>query len=208
MKRQTEHRSSAAIALVAASLAATAVLTLAACGGSSTPVALSPSATHALAPTASMRPLETPMPTYLSDLTPSTTAVGWGVFSVGHYRFTSEAVDKVSEGDPIVTHGTWYSHGLFAHAPSQLTYDIGGKYSEFHATLSMVEWITAPSDDGAVFVLKLDGAEVFKSEPMLAASEPRDIQVDVIGGRKLELITEAGANNGDDWSIWGDPYLR
>jgi dipeptidyl aminopeptidase/acylaminoacyl peptidase len=148
-------------------------------------------------------------PAKLADLAPWTTDVGWGEYSVGRYGFTSpDKNDKMKEGDRIVAHGKWYRQGLFAHAPSELTFELGGAFASFSTTIAMVETIRGPDVDGAVFVVELDGVEIYRSKPMFPSSQPRRLKLRVAGGQLLTLITEPRGNNYCDWTIWGDPGLR
>jgi len=72
----------------------------------------------------------------------------------------------------------------------------------------MVDSIKGRDADGVVFVVELDGTEVFRSEPVFIESKPRRIKLSVAGGQVLELVTVPRGNNGCDWAIWGDPVLR
>ncbi len=146
-------------------------------------------------------------PNYLSDLEPEVSTVGYGTFSIGKYQFTSE-MDSIYEGNPISLHGINYLHGLYAHAPSLLIYDLSENFSELQVTIGLVEWISC--GDGAQFIILLDGIEIYRSPIMFASSAPLDIKVDIDGGQNLELITDEGAANDRDcdWTIWGDPILR
>ena len=159
------------------------------------------------APEPTPEPTEMPPAVYLADLKPLTSSVGFMTFSTGTYNFTSpDRSDHIAQGDPLIAHGIQYPHGLYAHAPSQLTYRLNGKFSEFSATLTMVDWIAC--GDGAVFVIKLDGAEIFRSQRMASSSDPENIKVKVTGGKLLELMTEPVNTKECDWAIWGVPLLR
>ena len=149
----------------------------------------------------------TPKPNYLSDLEPEVATVGYGIFSIGEYEFTS-AMDNISKGDTIVFHGVEYPHGLYAHAPSHVVYKLNEDFSELRVTIGLVEWISC--GDGAQFIILLDGIEIYRSPIMFASSAPLDIKVDIDGGQNLELITDEGAANDRDcdWTIWGDPILK
>ena len=144
---------------------------------------------------------------YFSELHPQSTAVGWGTFSISNYKFTSsDPTDKINQGDPIVVHDVEYPHGLYAHAPSLLVYNLYGDFSQLEATIGLVDWIEC--GDGVQFVIILDGNEIYHSPTMLASSIPIDVKISVAGGRNLELITDPGATQHCDWAIWGDPVLR
>lgn len=150
----------------------------------------------------------TPISVYLSEINYRTAIVGSWEFSIGKYNFTStDATDKVQKGDPIMAHGVEYPHGLYAHAPSKITYNLNKQYSELLVTIALVDWIQC--GDGAVFVIKLDGDEIYRSKNMTYYSSPENVKIDITNGNLLELITEAtNGNNECDWAIWGDPILH
>ena len=144
---------------------------------------------------------------YISELRPESASVGLGVFSTGHYEFTSPIpTDKIKKGDPIAFNNFKYNHGLYAHAPSRLYYKLYGDFSQLETTIGLVDWIDC--GDGAQFVILLDGREIYRSPNMLATSMPIDVKVSVAGGRDLVLIVEPGKTKHCDWAIWGDPMLR
>lgn len=143
---------------------------------------------------------------FLSEISPSYAAVAHGVFSVGKYRFNS-VEDGVRAGDPIIAHGVEYTHGLYAHAPSQLVFPLEGEHQELRTMISLVDSIVC--GNGAIFVIRLDGEEIYRSPIIQAATDPTKVQVDVSGGERLDLITLPNGGNKDcDWTIWGDPTLR
>jgi hypothetical protein len=144
---------------------------------------------------------------YLSELEPRIAKVGWKNFSRGKYEFNS-AEDGIEKGSPIVAHGVEYSHGLFAHALSRLVYDLNGNFSELTTKIMLVDWMEC--GDGAIFVIKLDGDEIYRSKKIFNSSDPVSVRVSVANSQQLELITETGeTDNIDcDWTIWGNPILR
>ncbi|MBN1995388.1 MAG: NPCBM/NEW2 domain-containing protein [Anaerolineae bacterium] len=146
---------------------------------------------------------------YLSQFQPQAVQVGYETFSIGRYAFDSDSEsDNVHAGDPIIVHNVEYPLGLYAHAPSMLVYNLGGNFSEFLATIGMVQSIEC--GDGAEFIMQLDGNEIYHSPTMFSYSEPQNIQVSITNGQQLTLITDDGPadNNGCDWTIWGDPLVR
>jgi serine/threonine protein kinase len=165
--------------------------------------------TGTLTPTPTFTPTVTSIPIsiYLSEIKPRTTTVGYGDFSIGEYSFTStDASDKVKKGDSIIAHGIQYPHGLFAHAPSKLTYELNKQYSELRVSTVLVDWIQC--GDGAVFVILLDDQEIYRSKRMFYSSPPVDVKIDITDGNQLELIIEKGSDLDCDWTIWGDPILH
>lgn len=147
---------------------------------------------------------------YLSQFKPTVIELGYGTYSVGRFAFTSDDPgDNIHDGDPIVVHDVEYPHGIFAHAPSRLVYELGDSdFGQLSATLGLVEWISC--GDGVEFVVLLDGREVYRSGTLYPWSVPVDMQLPIDNGSELALVVEDGGNgdNRCDWAIWGDPRLR
>lgn len=166
----------------------------------------------------SASPHPSPVPTniaetYLSQFQPTLVELPFGEYSVGTFAFTSPySEDPIREGDPIVIHNVKYSHGIFAHAPSRLVYDIGGTYEQLSATLGLVDLINngVSCGDGVNFVVLLDGREIYRSNRLDMGSEPVDILLPIAGGYELTLTVENGGSDDSDcdWAIWGNPRLR
>lgn len=190
--------------------------------GQGSPAAAVPPASPAKTPTSpAPRPAKTPTSpapsspspvgwTYLSEFKPTVVQLGYGTYSVGTFKFSSEdPADDVHTGDPIRMHGVDYPQGIFAHAPARFTYNIDGQsFSEFQATLGLIEKINC--GDGVEFVLLLDGQEIYHSPRLQQWSTPLKIQVPLSAGSQLSLVVEMGdrSNKDCDWAIWGDPRLR
>ena len=59
----------------------------------------------------------------------------------------------------------------------------------------------------AAFVIKADGKELFRSEP-IKDHKLRDVTVSVAGVKQLELLVEnAGDGNNRDWGVWIEPQV-
>jgi hypothetical protein len=154
-----------------------------------------------------VEPLSSSNQIYLSELHPQLATVGRGKFSVGTYEFTSpDPMDNINKGDPIVVHNVKYPHGLYAHTPSHLVYNLNKDFFKLEVTIGLVDWIEC--GDGVQFIILLDGDEIYRSPTMLAQSMPIDVKVSVAGGHKLEFIVDQGENSHCDWAIWGDPTLQ
>lgn len=141
---------------------------------------------------------------YLADLDPEFVSVGSGDLFV---KQISRNTGSLSIGDPIRgMNGTIYKNGLFAHAPSKLTYRLNGEYSSFTATLTMGD---AECGDGAWFSVHLDNRRVYYSPVLYLTNFPIEIELDVTGATLLTLQTHVGEleDGRCDWTIWGDPFL-
>ena len=100
--------------------------------------------------------------------------------------------------------GQFYESGLYAHAPSTYSVDLGGKWK----TLS-VGYGLQDGHDGAVrFIIRCDDKEVFCSDD-IKDHLVRNHTVSIENVRQLELTVEsAQQGNGGAWGIWVDPEIR
>jgi hypothetical protein len=139
---------------------------------------------------------------YLTDLKPISTRVGYWPLGVGVFP-ASEG--EMQEGETIISHGVLFEKGLFADAPSELVYDLGGRYTGFHAVVSLKE---ISCGNGAQFGVLLDGQEIYRSEVMTAESAPVEVNLDITGGKRLTLFTDDLGSKDCDMTIWGDPFVQ
>lgn len=157
----------------------------------------------ACAPTTT--PTLTPEPVVtinLNDLTPSSVLVGYSDLGRGVNPFTEA---PLVEGKPIFAHDKIYSNGLFAHAPAQITYELGGTYSSLAGYALMHDGIEC--GDGAKFLILADNREIYTSPVMTYTSAPVAFRVDLTGAQTLTLKIDSLGDKDCDWSIWGDPTL-
>jgi hypothetical protein len=136
----------------------------------------------------------------LGDAQAESAEVGW----------LEPAANRVPTNDqvtsPLLDSGTLYATGLYAHAPSRYTFNLGGKWKGLSGEAGLH---TLHQPYGSVaFIVQVDGREVFRS-PVMRGAKKAKYQIDVTGGKKLELIvdpTEDGNHN--DWGLWLDPVLE
>jgi len=76
----------------------------------------------------------------LSDLTPTSTAVGWGRLQVNQ---------NVCKDAPIRIRGTTFEQGITAHASSVVRYDLGGSYNIFSAVIGIDDSANSPTCGGS-----------------------------------------------------------
>jgi NPCBM/NEW2 domain len=99
--------------------------------------------------------------------------------------------------------GRYFTDGLYAHSPSRHVFDLGGNWKKFSAEAGL----QSGGFGSAVFVVKADGREIYRS-PKLKGAKSAKISVDVSGAKSLELLVEdAGEGNRGAWSIWAAPSL-
>lgn len=145
---------------------------------------------------------------YLSDLQPNLVSVGYWEFAVGKYPASDGGM---VQGKPIQNGDQTYLHGLFAHAPSNLRYDLNGRYQTFKTEV-FIDPSMICNADGALFQVYLDGELIFSQQvntPQQTPSEVSSIELDVRHGRQLLLHTDPGerADYACDATIWGEPML-
>ena len=80
----------------------------------------------------------------VADLTPAAVQVGWGSFSV----------NKGPDGKPLSVGGRQFTHGIFAHADSHVTYVLDGAYTRFEAWVGVNH--TAEKRGRVVFAVRDD----------------------------------------------------
>lgn len=144
----------------------------------------------------------TPPGDYLVDLPLTSETVGY--WTLGKGIFTGDE-SGVEMGRELNSDGRNFPHGLFAHAPSHLVYELNSEYSLFSTEVLVKD---GACGDGAEFIIRLDGNILWRSGQRIAADEPMSVDLKISGGKLLELIAEPGNDNSCDWTIWGNPFLR
>lgn len=135
--------------------------------------------------------------TYLSDLTWTSATTGYGTIQK----------DKSIDGHTISLKGRNYTKGIGTHANSQITYNLGGQYSKFKATVGIDEEV---GSYGTVSfqVLGDDTNVLYDSKSMNSSSIPQDIDVSVKGFNKLTLkVLDGGDGITNDHADWANAML-
>lgn len=145
--------------------------------------------------------IKDPANTYLIDLEPLSASVGFWTLGLGTFPASEAGIVK---GQAISSHDRPLPYSLFAHAPSSLEYALDGQFSRFVSVISLEQ---SACGDGAVFVVSLDGKEIYHSPNLLPSTEPVPLDLNISSGQKLKLETLPGPDMSCDWTIWGDPYL-
>ncbi|MBP5622919.1 MAG: NPCBM/NEW2 domain-containing protein [Thermoguttaceae bacterium] len=119
---------------------------------------------------------------------------------VGWSRLTRHAF---FDGSLLVVGNKAYSSGLCAHAPSELSCDLGKKWKSFRFGYGLEKGGTG----SVVFVVYGDGEEIFRSA-LISDRELHESSVDVSNVQTLKLVVEDGGNgNNSDHSVWIEPKL-
>jgi len=111
---------------------------------------------------------------------------------------------SVPETGTLEVGGRFFTSGLYAHAPSSYVFNLGNHWKTFKSSYG----IRDDNPGSVVFVVRGDGRELFRSA-LITDHRLRQLEVDVTGVQRLELIVEDGGNgNGGDWGIWIEPALE
>lgn len=130
----------------------------------------------------------------LADTTPNSA-------KVGYHRPTYNRLPDTSV--LLNSGGQIYEHGIYAHAPSQHTYTLAGKWKK----LTGLCGIAAGKRGSVIFSIKADGKTVWKSSTIKEGKTGK-FNIDLIGVKKIELITEdSGDGTVQDWGLWLEPVL-
>ncbi|NLF51982.1 MAG: hypothetical protein GX577_12665 [Leptolinea sp.] len=151
----------------------------------------------------SIKPQPETIDVFLSSLESVKTSIGFSDLGVGVNPFSE---NSLVEGQTISVKGTPYPNGLFAHAPSRLTYELGGEYQSLSGTVMMHDGIRC--GDGVTFQIWVDGTQVFSSDTLKSGDAAVPFSVDLSEANELELVVNSNNNKECDWSVWGDPLLK
>ena len=127
--------------------------------------------------------------THLADLKPTSTSVGWGSF----------LVDRSWYGKGFEIGGEQFTSGVFAHAPSELKYNLGSRYSVFTGCAGPDS--RKACGDGVQFHIVADGKTVWSAD-----RKPGDkaacFSVNVQNVNTLELHADHKSNTQCDHAEW------
>lgn len=144
----------------------------------------------------------TPSVSYLSDLAWTSAQNGWGPVE----RDRSNGEQLPGDGLTLTLNGVSYSKGLGAHAASDIRFALGGTCTTFEASVGVDDEVTA--NGSLVFEVWGDGAKLYDSGLMTAATATAPVSVSVSGRAELRLvITDAGDGNVGDHGDWADARI-
>jgi len=146
----------------------------------------------------------------LSSLPPQTreaslSRVAWQDAQVGWMKPARNYFPREVDPDhPFLSlGGQYFADGLYAHSPSRYAFDLAGQWKTFSAEAGLQPGATG----SAVFVVKADGREIYRSKK-IAGSATAKISANIAGAKTLELVVEdAGEGNRVAWSIWCAPEV-
>jgi hypothetical protein len=113
-------------------------------------------------------------------------------------------VDRGPGGGPIrLVDGREVARGLVLFPRTQLTYELGGRFDVFKATIGMEQH--RGENAHACFRVLADGKNVFEADGVAADTPPQDIEVKVAGAQRLTLEADFGKNfDLGDVCVFGD----
>jgi hypothetical protein len=140
------------------------------------------------------RPVETIDGVFVDTLEPVTSEMGWSTLQR----------NKSIWQKPMTLGGKRYFRGLGTHSPGRVVYDLEGKYSRFKALVG----VDGLAPGSVTFEVKVDGQTKFKSGVLRREDQPEQVDVDVSGAQKLELIIgDAGDGLQRDHANWANAVL-
>ncbi|XVV06564.1 NPCBM/NEW2 domain-containing protein [Actinosynnema sp. CA-248983] len=139
---------------------------------------------------------------WVSDLEWISAVNGWG--PVERDRSNNESAG--GDGNPLTLNGVVYAKGLGAHAVSDVKVNLGGTCSKFTAKVGVDDEM---ADRGSVvFKVVVDGVEKYASPVLTGNSATVSVDVDVSGGKVLDLVLGDGGNGiGSDHGDWAEAKL-
>ena len=120
-------------------------------------------------------------------------------------EFGEPTINKnIADGKPLQIRKTQYIRGLCTHANSKIVYDLDCKYSRFQSWVGVDQSVYG----SVTFEVYVDGKKKYNSTLIERNDQPRMVDVDVAGGRKLELVVTDGGNGVDgDHADWAQARL-
>jgi hypothetical protein len=139
------------------------------------------------------------VPAYLTECEPKTVQVGWSKMLVNK---TADAPVPSLDGKPC-------TRFIWAHAPSSLMYDLTA-FPGKRKFVAIGYMANDRSTNGVVFIVRIDGTEVFRSNKVDGKTV---VSVPVVaaipaGSKVLELVVDDLRNLISDWSYWVEPRLE
>lgn len=138
----------------------------------------------------------------LSDLSWTSATGGWGPVE----RDRSNGEQAAGDGRTLTIGGTAYAKGLGTHAPSEITYHLGGVCTSLGVDVGVDD--ESVGQGSVRFQIWRDGTLAADSGVRTAADAPRHLSADLRGGTALRLVvTDGGDGTAYDHADWADAKL-
>lgn len=142
--------------------------------------------------------------TYLSDLTWTGMTNGYGPAE----RDRSNGDAGSADGRPISLNGVGYPKGLGVHAPSEITYNLGGNYTTFVTDMGIDDEVAKGSCGSVEFLVYADNVLLYSSGRITPTTATKSLSVNVAGKQTLKLVvTTAGDDPYCDHADWAGARL-
>jgi Gpi18-like mannosyltransferase len=100
----------------------------------------------------------------------------------------------------------FYREGFGTHANSKLVFDIARKFRKFATDFGIDTEAATPAS--AIFIVKADGKELYRSPQMGRFDWPKHVELDVTNVKNLSLeVNDAGDGINSDHADWLNPIL-
>jgi hypothetical protein len=138
--------------------------------------------------------------TFLSDLPESAvTAIEFGDIALPGDK-TSEVFSWQRDRGTMQMHpalklgGKTYRKGIGVHSFSDLTFNVGGQYKKFRATVGIDDNVPTPGGGNVTIEIQGDGKVLFAKTAVKTGDRPLQIDVDVTGVTNLKIVVDFGEN--------------
>lgn len=112
-------------------------------------------------------------------------------------------VDRTEAGPGFELSGRKFERGIGLVPKTRLTYDVGGRYDVFEATIGIDD--RGGPEAHAVFRVFVDGKQAFESDPMTRGMAPKDVHVELSKAKTLAIEVDFGKNYDlGDFCAWAD----
>jgi len=100
---------------------------------------------------------------------------------------------------------TNFKKGLGTHAPAEIVYDLGGKYTRFESYVGVPGLVSRDGYGTVEFVVIADGRKIYESPMLRGGGTYKQTALDVTGVKELKLVvTDAGDGQSCDQAAWAD----
>ena len=141
---------------------------------------------------------------FLSDMTPSGADEG-SPFGDDLGMTWPHRMDRSVMGPPLTVGGRTFSRGIGVHAPSRLTFDLGGRWSELRGFVGIDDQVMRlPARGSVIFRIQVDGELAWESKIVRGGLPPRSFpDIDLTGANELtlecDMATELAIADRADW---------
>jgi alpha-galactosidase len=139
--------------------------------------------------------------TPLSTLVPVSASNGLGPVEID----ASNGGEAEDDGNLISIGGKLYTRGLGTHAPSSVSYHLGGRCASLSVDVGVDDEVGA--DGSVAFEVHADGKIVAQSGVLTGKDPARTLTADLKGVQQLELVTLSGDAPLGDHADWAVPRI-